>query len=109
MSGFSKKYLDYVRDNPNGYWFKRKLYGWGWTPVTWQGWLVIIAFIFILIWDYRRIAATATSEAEAVLEFLPQAILLTLILIIISRLTGESPRFQWGFPKEESESEQLEQ
>ena len=23
-----KKYLDYVNDNPKGYWFKRKLYGW---------------------------------------------------------------------------------
>lgn len=31
-----KNYLDYIRDNPHGYWFKRKLYGWGWTPVTWQ-------------------------------------------------------------------------
>jgi len=90
----------------SGYWFKRKLYGWGWTPVTWQGWLTILAFIILLVWNYRRIASTAVSESAAVLEFLPQAILMVLILIIISRLTGESPRFQWGFPPKESKEEE---
>jgi hypothetical protein len=32
-----KKYIEYLKDNPQGYWFKRKVWGWGWTPVTWQG------------------------------------------------------------------------
>ena len=31
-----KNYLDYIRDNPKGYWFKRKPFGYGWTPVKWQ-------------------------------------------------------------------------
>jgi hypothetical protein len=30
-----KEYTDYLKDNPQGYWFKRKLYGWGWTPARW--------------------------------------------------------------------------
>ena len=90
----------------SGYWFKRKLYGWGWTPVTWQGWLTILAFIILLVWDYRRIAAGAASESETVLEFLPQAIIMILILIIVSRLTGESPRFQWGFPPKKSNEQE---
>jgi hypothetical protein len=29
-----KRQLDYLRNNPQRYWFKRKLYGWGWTPAT---------------------------------------------------------------------------
>lgn len=103
--GFWNKYRDYAQDNPKRLWFKRKLYGWGWTPVTWQGWLVVVAFIFILVWNYRRIEAAAASESEAMLQFLPQAILLILVLILISRLTGESPRWQWGFPKKEEEEE----
>lgn len=47
-----QKYRDYLQDNPKKLWFKRKLYGWGWTPVKWQGWLTIIiyiALIFILV------------------------------------------------------------
>ena len=26
-------------------WFRRKLYGWGWTPCTWEGWLVILVWV----------------------------------------------------------------
>lgn len=25
-------------------WFKAKTYGWGWTPATWQGWLVTAVY-----------------------------------------------------------------
>lgn len=25
----------------NNYWFRKKKYGWGWVPNSWQGWLVI--------------------------------------------------------------------
>ena len=39
------EYKEYFKNNPNGYWFKRKLYGWGWTPVKWQGWLVIFIWV----------------------------------------------------------------
>jgi len=38
---FFNDYIEYVRDNPRRYWFKRKLFGWGWTPVTRQGWAVV--------------------------------------------------------------------
>jgi hypothetical protein len=24
-------------------WFRRRTFGYGWTPVTWQGWLITIA------------------------------------------------------------------
>ena len=44
-----KKYIDYIKDNPEGHWFKRKLYGWGWVPVRWQGWLVVVIGIAIVI------------------------------------------------------------
>ncbi len=50
-----KTYLDYIRDNPHGYWFKRKPFGWGWTPVKWQGWLVILVYIVpIMILAFNR-------------------------------------------------------
>ena len=29
-----KQYIAYLKDNPQGYWFKAKLYGWGWVPVN---------------------------------------------------------------------------
>ena len=37
------------------YWFKRRRFGWGWTPVTWQGWLTVAFFIGLII--ARRVFA----------------------------------------------------
>src|SRR3989344_3809139 len=42
-------YTEYLRVNPKGYWFKRKLYGWGWVPVRWQGWLFLAAWIGLFV------------------------------------------------------------
>ena len=27
-------------------WFRRKTFGWGWTPAGWEGWLATLLFIF---------------------------------------------------------------
>ncbi len=35
-----------VRD---GYWFATKLFGFGATPVTWQGWATLVGFVAIVI------------------------------------------------------------
>lgn len=39
---------DYYRVRP-GYWFRPRLYGFGATPVTWQGWLCIAVLIAIAV------------------------------------------------------------
>lgn len=26
-------------------WFRAKRYGWGWRPVTWQGWAVVAVWV----------------------------------------------------------------
>jgi hypothetical protein len=48
MNIFSEE-LKYLKNNPEGYWFKRKLYGWGWVPVKWQGWSVIAVWLLLVL------------------------------------------------------------
>lgn len=89
------KYLAYVRDNPRHYWFKRKLYGWGWTPVTWQGWAVIglwLAAVFLLAFTLDE----HSPPQEVVFTFLLPLLFLTALLIRICYKKGEKPRWQWG-------------
>lgn len=86
-----KKYIDYLKDNKEGYWFKRKMYGWGWTPVKWQGWLVVLVGVAIFS------AGLYVGETDDV----PGATLLGLIIMIVIILffgykKGEKPRWQWG-------------
>ena len=64
-----KKYWQYLKDNPEGYWFKRKLYGWGWVPVKWQGWLVIAISIAIFAFGLY-VGETDDAPGAAFLGFL---------------------------------------
>ncbi len=80
-------------------WFKRKWYGWGWYPATWQGLLITCAYVILMIFFAAMIDASATPR-EFVLIFLLPAILLTIIFLKICYKKGETPRWQWGRPKD---------
>ncbi len=97
-----QKYLSYLRDNPKGYWFKNKIYGWGWTPVTWQGWVVILAYIASVIALVSMSEEAIPGNPDSGSNFLVLGgpiIVLTLLLIFICYKTGEKPRWNWGWPK----------
>ena len=98
---FLKKYRAYIKDNPQGLWFKRKLYGFGWVPVTWQGWTVILVYILLLL----ALALTlddGSPTREVMFMFVLPLVLLTGALIRICYAKGEKPRWQWGFPKDKA-------
>lgn len=93
-----KEHLDYLKDNPHHYWFKAKLYGWGWVPATWQGWLVILVYLILLTLLGLTLDETSSAR-EVIFLFVLPVILLTITLIRICYRTGEKPRWQWGPPK----------
>lgn len=92
-----KNYIKYLKDNPKGYWFKRKLYGWGWTPATWQGWLVILAYLVLIIAFARTAGKTVGKGSFS--GFWLSLVILTAALIFIAYLKGEKPHWQWGSKK----------
>ena len=90
-------------------WFKAKEYGWGWFPITWQGWVVTVGYtaLFTLVlvafftWVGVAAADEATTQAIAfgILEFLAAIGLMTYILIRICTHWGEKPGWRWGRKK----------
>lgn len=97
-----KEYIDYLKDNPEGYWFKAKLYGWGWVPVRWQGWLILfvyIGLIFTLAISREKYIPGNPDSGSNFLTFALPIIILTALLIFICYKKGEKPRWQWGPPK----------
>ncbi len=81
------------------YWFKRKLYGFGWTPVRWQGWLVLGIYIVALALLSLTIDDNS-PDREIIFTFILPVVLLSITLIRICYKKGEKPRWQWGHPKE---------
>ena len=93
-----KNYIAYLKDNPEGYWFKRKLYGWGWTPATWQGWLIIGALLVFIICQEMLFEFTAKGTIDIVL-FLLNIFFSVVAVLLICKVKGEKPKWQWGLPK----------
>lgn len=92
-----KEYIKYLKDNPQGYWFKARLYGWGWVPVKWQGWLVVAIGIAILVAGVY-IGDTDDAPGAAFLGFL----LMIALIFTFGYWKGEKPRWQWGPPKDKN-------
>ncbi len=80
----------------NKLWFKSKLYGWGWTPTSWQGWLVTTAWIIINIKYFSIIEKNSHSGSNVLISFSPVFIISTVLLLIICYKKGEKPRWRWG-------------
>lgn len=76
-------------------WFKGKKYGWGWYPVTWQGWVVTVGFV---IYEFALSAfiGKAFEERAGVTSFIFLTFLGTLVLIVICCKKGEPPKWRWG-------------
>ena len=94
-----KEYIAYLKDNPEGHWFKAKLYGWGWAPATWQGWLVLLVFVALTVANAFRLDMGEHSAPDTVTNFIFETWGLVFVLIFICWKKGEKPRWQWGPPK----------
>lgn len=84
-------------------WFKRKWYGWGWYPASWQGWLVTVAYVGLIIALASSVDDGSTDKEVALMVLLP-SLILTAAFIRVAYATGERPRWQWGRPRDEDGS-----
>ena len=77
-------------------WFKAKKYGWGWSPATWQGWLITLIFVGIVSYRGLVVQEMFDTATSFVWRYVFETLLLTIILIGICFVTGEKPRWRWG-------------
>ncbi len=84
-----------TKKQTNKLWFKRKKYGWGWTPATWQGWLVTFVYIGLVLFFSQTIDKKSPPR-ELFFTFIIPVTLLTITFIRIAFLKGEKPKWQWG-------------
>lgn len=82
-------------------WFRRKWYGWGWYPATWEGWVITALYVAIIVFFASTVSETSTTREILLMMVLP-FILATTAFIKIAYMYGETPRWQWGKPKQDS-------
>jgi len=82
-------------------WFKRKRYGYGWTPSSWEGWAVTFSYIAIIYGLTLTVSENATDKEALLTLLLPMAVLTALLLRVVYD-HGETPRWQWGKDSDKS-------
>ena len=91
-----KNYLKYIKDNPRGYWFRAKWYGWGWVPAKWQGLAVLAVYIFLAFLVTSSVNSNSHSVSDILYGATIPLALLTIIFIVVCYVKGEKPHWSWG-------------
>jgi MFS superfamily sulfate permease-like transporter len=83
--------------NDRKYWMKRRRYGWGWTPTTWQAWVFILFQLAILFLATLELPfRPAQPSLGQLLNFLAIVLLIILSLVMFGLQTAPRPRWRWG-------------
>jgi uncharacterized membrane protein YhaH (DUF805 family) len=74
-------------------WFAAKRYGYGWgLPLRWQGWLVMLAYIAVIL------TAGFTLAHQHLAAFIAFAVLVSAAFVGICYWKGEPAKWRWGNP-----------
>lgn len=80
----------------NKLWFRRKTYGWGWTPITWEGWFVTLLVVVIPIAIRLTLKALEVERSTQYFYAWASVPILLMGLTMICFRYGEKPKWQWG-------------
>jgi hypothetical protein len=78
------------------YWFKPKRYGYGATPVTWQGWAVTLGIVaaMVAVSLFLRLTERHLWALAVILGF--DAVALATLFVISRRKTDGDWHWRWG-------------
>lgn len=80
-------------------WFRRKTYGWGWTPISWEGWFataMIIIIPFAIRFSLKGLGIPRDAQYFYAWASAP---ILVMILTLLCFRFGEKPKWQWGIKR----------
>ena len=80
------------------YWFRPKRYGYGLTPMSWQGWMATLILLFI-VWGagYTHGLFEETVTKREICNFMIDIITLSgLFLVLMKDKTKGAIKWNWG-------------
>lgn len=88
-------------------WFKRKRYGWGWVPVTWQGWVAVFSeILFVILLSQVLLSEHSNDSIQPELDLYFLGVFVSVVVLIgLSYYKGPPPKWRWG--KQSSDDPEL--
>ncbi len=83
------------KNRSNNLWFKAKMFGWGWYPISWQGWVLTLLYV-IGIAKFALQANKQDSASDVLINFAIPFVIDTVFLLTICYIKGERPKWNWG-------------
>jgi hypothetical protein len=80
----------------SAYWFKPKRYGYGATPVTWQGWAVMLGSVLAMVGVNLGLRLTERHHWALAVLIAFDAAALFMLFLISRRKTQGGLRWRWG-------------
>ena len=80
----------------NKLWFRAKMYGWGWYPISWEGWIITLLYVVSVMQPAISIDKASHSGSDFLINFSIPFIINTIFLLIICYAKGEKPKWRWG-------------
>jgi hypothetical protein len=78
------------------YWFRPKRYGYGATPVTWQGWALTLGTVAVMVAVSLTLRLTERHYWALTAMFAFDAAALFTLAIVCRRKTDGEWRWRWG-------------
>ena len=82
----------------NKYWFKPKRFGWGFTPISWEGWIAtaIVVIILLFIAYTNNFYTENITNKDITFFILELAIIIYFIIKIFKPRTQGEVKWNWG-------------
>ncbi|MCX6703683.1 MAG: hypothetical protein NTV02_03275 [Candidatus Zambryskibacteria bacterium] len=77
-------------------WFKAKMYGWGWYPISKEGWGVLALYVTAVWINVRNADIYSNSLSDTLINIVFPFVVNTIYLLIICYCRGEKPKWRWG-------------
>jgi uncharacterized membrane protein len=79
----------------NRFWFRPKTYGYGVTPISWEGWAITLAYVAVVLAGVLGIAQRNTATAW--LSAIAVIVLATGAMVFVGRQKTDGDwRWRWG-------------
>jgi hypothetical protein len=79
----------------NTYWFKPRDKGYGATPVTWEGWVVTVAAMVVVVMSSLLVPLLADGTYWGLAALVIDVLVIVALLIVGKRKTDGEWRWRW--------------
>jgi hypothetical protein len=77
----------------NQFWFKPKTFGYGATPITWEGWALTLGFALVI----AGCVVTIIRHKESLPTFVTSLVIIVVATIVLTAVSVQKTDGAWGW------------